>query len=691
MRSAAAPDSTRTPRSRTHRWLDVEARAVGPAAIAVGMVVLAGWALDIQAITILVPGAASMKVNTALSLVAIGAAFTFLGADASRPPSSARSTGATVLALAVAVLAVATLAEYGFVVDFGIDEAFVRDPTSGLDPAGRMAPATAMALIALSAGVLARTGARPGIDPAARVVQTTGGLAAIALGVAALLGYTFGAPELTGVGALLRMAPHTSVVIALLGLAVLTWQLPAGPLGTFVRDTAGGRLARRTAAVGLLAVPAFGVARLAGELTGLYEARFGLVVMVVGCAAIVTAFGLRAGRQLDAAQQQLAAAEARYRSSFDDAPISQAIVSPDGRIMQVNQAFCALLGYDEADLVGHMLSEVTHPDDREADAQLQRGLLDGESGPAQVEKRYRHRDGRDVWALRSVSLVRDDAGRPRYFHSQVQDVSARRRADDAVARLNRTLQQTNAELQEYASAVSHDLQAPLRRIQIFAERAGDLLGDDAEPTAVDFVRRIRASAARLQVLVRDLLAYARLGQTPPATAPVDLGDVLSDAREDLTVEIDEAGASVEWSGLPTIEGERAQLGQLFGNLIGNALKFRRAGVPPRITIGARRAVGRDGATPVWAIEVADNGTGFDPAFRDRIFHVFERLAGDDVPGTGVGLAICRKVVERHGGWITADGRPGDGATFTIELPIDVTVQPTVGPDRDTRDPGSKGL
>lgn len=674
--------------STLRRWLAVVARAVGPVVAAVGLAVLLGWALRIEAITVIVPGAASMKVNTALALIALGAAFATLGPDASRPTTPRRGTVARLLALAVAALALATLAEYWLAVDLGIDEALVRDPTSGADPPGRMAPATALALAALAVAVIARTSAGGAGAPSrtARTVQAVAGLSTIALGVLALLGYTFGAAELTGAGALLRMAPHTSVSLAVLGVAVLAWQLPDGPLGTFVRETPGGHLARQTAAVGLVAVPAFGVARLIGEVAGLYEARFGLVVMVVGSAAIVAAFGLRVGRQLDAAQEQRAAAEARLRSSFDDAPIGQAIVSDDGRLLQVNQALCELLGADAADLVGRPFADVIHPADRETDVGARSALLGGEAGPLQAELRYRHRDGRDVWALRSVSLVRDEHGRPRYFHAQVQDVTARRRADEAVARLNRTLSQTNAELQEYASAVSHDLQAPLRRIQIFAERVADMIGERTDPVAADYVRRIHASAARLQVLVRDLLTYARLGQTPPTIGPVDLDEVLADAREDLSVEIDDAGATVEWADLPTIIGERAQLGQLFVNLIGNALKFRRPDVPSRVTISAHRTVGGDGTTPVWAIQVADNGGGFDPAFRDRIFRVFERLAADDVPGTGVGLAICRKVVERHGGWITADARPGEGATFTIELPAEPTPEAATAADADAGTP-----
>jgi light-regulated signal transduction histidine kinase (bacteriophytochrome) len=164
-------------------------------------------------------------------------------------------------------------------------------------------------------------------------------------------------------------------------------------------------------------------------------------------------------------------------------------------------------------------------------------------------------------------------------------------------------------------------------------------------------------------LIDDLRAYSRVTTRANAFAPVDLNAALADALEDLAVRVEQSGGRVEAGPLPTVTGDAGQLRQVFQNLIGNALKFHRPGVPPVVTVSAERA------DAGWAVRVADNGIGFEDKYAGRIFQVFQRLHGrDEYDGTGVGLAICRKIVDRHGGAITARGRPGEGATFVVALP-----------------------
>ncbi|WP_460979593.1 PAS domain-containing protein [Spirosoma knui] len=242
---------------------------------------------------------------------------------------------------------------------------------------------------------------------------------------------------------------------------------------------------------------------------------------------------------------------------------------------------------------------------------------------------------------------------------------------------NALLLRSNENLQRFAYVASHDLQEPLRKIQQF----GDLLKTRYEVSSgdeIDYLERMQSAARRMSVLIRDLLTFSRISTQREAGDLVPLNQVVNSVLTDLDLIIEETGANVLIDPLPTIVGDASQLGQLFSNLLSNALKFRRAGVPPVIQIRAGVITadqlppaikpGR-GATLYHRIEVADNGIGFEEKYLDRMFQVFQRLHGrSEYAGTGIGLAICEKVVTNHGGAITAISQPGQGATFHIYLP-----------------------
>lgn len=226
------------------------------------------------------------------------------------------------------------------------------------------------------------------------------------------------------------------------------------------------------------------------------------------------------------------------------------------------------------------------------------------------------------------------------------------------------LARSNAELEQFASIASHDLQEPLRKVQTFAAQINATEADRLSEQGQDFLRRMSDAAGRMRALIDDLLAFSRVSTKGRPFAPVALDDVVALALSDLEIAIADSGARVDVGPLPELEADAVQMRQLLLNLIGNALKFRRDGVTPEVRVAARVADG------VAELTVADNGLGFDPAFASRIFRAFERLHGASAyPGTGIGLALCRKIVERHHGTITADGAEGAGATFTVRLPV----------------------
>jgi len=295
-----------------------------------------------------------------------------------------------------------------------------------------------------------------------------------------------------------------------------------------------------------------------------------------------------------------------------------------------------------------------------------------------------------------AQVVYDSAGEPALLNGTARDVTKQRQLQQELERQVaerteqlqasiRELERSNQNLQQFAYVASHDLQEPLRKIRQFGDRLkiryADRLGDGAE-----FIDRMQSAASRMSVLISDLLSYSRLSTQRNHHHAVPLGEVVQAALHDLELVVGETGARVTVGPLPTVLGDASQLGQLFQNLLNNALKFRRKDVPPVIALSARRlgAVGlppnvqpTQAALHYHRIDVTDNGIGFDPEYAGRIFQVFQRLHGRaDYAGTGIGLAICEKVAANHGGAITAQSLPGQGATFSVYLPDSEAPLPT---------------
>ncbi|MDO8187963.1 ATP-binding protein [Conexibacter sp. JD483] len=253
------------------------------------------------------------------------------------------------------------------------------------------------------------------------------------------------------------------------------------------------------------------------------------------------------------------------------------------------------------------------------------------------------------------------------------------RANDALSRRAAELARSNDELDQFASIASHDLQEPLRKVRTFTGRLQTMESERLSEKGIDYLERANSAAARMQQLVEDLLRYSRVATQGQPFVPVDLAVVAREVLADLDQEVERSGATVTVGELPTINADPRQMRQLLQNLVSNALKFARADATPTVELAAthvdRRAV----------LTVRDNGIGFEPRYEERIFRVFERLHGrHEYPGTGIGLALCRKIVERHGGSIRADGVPGVGATFTVELPTDRTEEVIVIRSDDER-------
>ena len=363
------------------------------------------------------------------------------------------------------------------------------------------------------------------------------------------------------------------------------------------------------------------------------------------------------------AEIALSASEALYRQTFELATAGIAHVDLSGRFMKVNRRLCEILGYGEQELIGRPVKEISHPEDRNLTDSQRMRVRSGEKPSVRFEKRYIRKSGAIVWVDLSVALACDASGVPQYEIALFDDITERKKAEAALREAHEELKRSNAELEQFAYVASHDLQEPLRMVSSYTQLLMRRYGDKLDGDAKDFTAFIVDGATRMKQLIEDLLAYSRVGTRDKNFKPVDAESSLKRALTNLRAAIQDSGATVTQDKLPTIPCDEVQLAQLFQNLIGNALKFRKPDVTPAVHVGAAD----QGAE--WEFMVRDNGIGIEPQYFERIFMVFQRLHDKgEYPGTGIGLAIVKKVVERHGGRIWVQSQPGAGTTFHFTMP-----------------------
>ena len=352
-----------------------------------------------------------------------------------------------------------------------------------------------------------------------------------------------------------------------------------------------------------------------------------------------------------------------------------------------------ILGYEDHEIKNQLddWGRLVHPDDQEKVMEAATAHLEGVVPIYEVEHRMLHRDGSIRWFVARGSVMHDAQGKPVRMVGTDTDITERKQAEQERARINTKLEQRNRELQDFAYVASHDLQEPLRKIRAFADLMQEDYGDKVDETGHYFLDRMQDAAARMSGLITDLLAYSRVTTQVRPFGRVDLNSIVADVLSDLEMQIEETGGRITVSNLPAIEADATQMHQLLQNFIANALKFHQADVPPVIEVIGRleQQPAQNGDAPqmVCRLEVRDNGIGFDEKYLDRIFTPFQRLHGRSTyAGTGMGLAICRRIVERHHGAIAVQSTPGEGATFIVTLPVH---QRSALADRGERE-GEKG-
>ena len=364
------------------------------------------------------------------------------------------------------------------------------------------------------------------------------------------------------------------------------------------------------------------------------------------------------------AEEALRQSEQRF-SSMLEAVRDYAIIflELDGRVARWNKGAERIKGYRAEEIVGQHFSRFYPPPDiANGKPELELQVATSEGRFEDEDWRVR-KDGSRFWANVVVTALRDASGKVSGFVKITRDLTARKEAENELKRYAEELKRSNQELEHFAHVASHDLQEPLRTVSSFSQLLARRYKGKLDAEADEFITFIVDGATRMQTLINDLLAFSRIGMRGNPFALVDCGEIFNAAKENLEVAIAENGAVITNDPLPALVADQTQLTQLFQNLFSNAIKFRRPEEAPRIHVSA---VWHDGA---WQFSVRDNGIGIAPQYFDRIFVIFQRLHGrEEYPGTGIGLAICKKIVQRHGGRMWVESGTGTGSTFYFTIP-----------------------
>ena len=355
--------------------------------------------------------------------------------------------------------------------------------------------------------------------------------------------------------------------------------------------------------------------------------------------------------------------EALFRGLLDAAPDGMVIADDRGVIWFVNAQTERLFGYTREELVGQPI-EILVPETYRTAHVGHRTHFQARPSARRMgtgmELVARAKDGTHVPVEISLSPVETPHGK--FVVSAIRDVTERRQVEATLRRQQQELANSNDQLQQFAYVASHDLQEPLRMVSSYLQLLQRRYSGKLDSNADEFIGFAVDGAKRMQALINDLLAYSRVGTRGGDFVSVDLNVTLKRIVKDLEVLIADTGAAVGFADLPTVSGDPSQLTQLFQNLVANGIKFRKPGAAPHVSIEAHRVRG------AWEFVVRDDGIGIEPQYFDRIFQIFQRLhTRDEYPGTGIGLAICKRIVDRHGGSIRVESTPGEGSAFVFTL------------------------
>jgi PAS domain S-box-containing protein len=640
-------------------------KLVSLAVTAVGALVLLGWALNIELLTTLLPGLASMKANTALCFLFLGLAL-FLQSD-EVPWRRRLSVSLTFIVLLISGL---TLLEIIFSLNFGIDQLLFLDQSSSITTSapGRMSGPTATSLVLLSSVVLFSNWLNG-------IIRQIPILVSMLIAGGVFISYPFSLVFGSSLFSYTGMAIHTAVLLIILSLILLFDRPVDGWLALIASRTPLGESTRSLLATTLLAPFLLGWLIFFGENAGWYApglARSTYVVTVMLLLSVIVIYNAQRLGEAERARSLLEIDFREVRSQLDsfveNSPAAVFIKDVSGSYKLVNRHFEQLVNKPRAQILDKKAAAIFVGPVLEAVLDSDRRVIETKD-TAVTEISVPFGEGQRTYLNTKFPLL-DINGEVHSIGGIWTDISGQKLLAENLDKKNSELEASNKELEQFAYVASHDLQEPLRMVSSYMQLLETRYRDKLDQDAKEFIDYAVDGANRMQRLIQDLLAFSRVGTRGRAPEPVQSSASLAEAMQNLKLRIDEAKAKITHDQLPELMADPNQLVQLFQNLIGNALKFR-SEKPPEISITVKPS----GFFAEFAVK--DNGIGFDPKHADRIFVIFQRLnTREQYEGTGIGLAICKKIVERHGGRIWVETQLGKGTTFHFTFPLVQTQMAT---------------
>lgn len=678
--------STSQPSAEVIARLRTLSRCCALTAMSVGVAVLFGWMFDLETVKRIVDGFPAMNPATAVAFVIAGASLISRLNVSNRRGWSWGTTAACVL-IGIGFL---RLLGYAFAFESRIDHLLFPTKVLGerFGPSS-MAPNTASGFILAGlALILIEVRTRRGRCPSQYLAVALG-----CLSLLATLGYAYGIMWLYGIAAYIPMALHTATLFLLLATGILLARPDRGMMVILSSRSAGGVMARRLLPVILVVPSILGAFRVVGERAGWYDSDFGSVLVIIAMMAILTFTVGMTSASLHCADERRAESERalqeRSEQLFRQQEILESVLrsigdgvvvaDANGKFLIWNPAATRLMGIGPMDIppdrwtrtYGVFLADGTSPCPVER-LPLVRAIR-GESVDGETLFIKNQELNAGGWINVTARPLVDSAGMVQGGTVVMSDVTERKKTQAALQQTRDELEQRveertaqlvqySKDLEQFAYVSSHDLQQPLRMITSYVQLLKQHCKEKLDDEGKEFIQYVVDGAARMKRLINDLLKYSRLRTEAKPFELIDCEDVLGQVLASLSLAVREAGAEITHDPLPRIRGDETQLLQLFQNLIDNAIKFR-TDRRPEVHIGVRKAGEH------WRFSVRDNGIGIDPQYAERIFIIFQRLhPREKYPGTGMGLAICKQVVERHGGRLWMESAPEVGTTFHFTIP-----------------------